>query len=126
MATAGATKVKGVDAAYYMVKDLDRATKFYTDFLGMEPTLAVPGIVAEWTFAGDETFGIYNTGEADWRMGGGMLFAVPDINSAIEDYKKRGIKFEDDGKIEENAGCRMAFAEDSEGNRFILHQRKQA
>ena len=46
MATAGATKVKGVDAAYYMVKDLDRATKFYTDFLGMEPTLAVPGIVA--------------------------------------------------------------------------------
>lgn len=124
MVTAGATKIKGVDAAYYMVKDLDRATKFYNDFLGMEPTLAVPDLVAEWTFAGDETFGIYKSPEGDWFSGHGMLFAVDDINSAVADYKKRGIEFDDDGKIEENPGCSMAFAHDSEGNRFILHQRK--
>ena len=126
MATAGATKVKGVDAAYYMVKDLDRATKFYNDFLGMEPTLTVPGTVAEWTFAGDETFGIYKSPEGDWFQGHGMLFAVPDINSAVADYKKRGITFDDDGKIDESPVCFMAFAQDSEGNRFIVHQRKQA
>jgi predicted enzyme related to lactoylglutathione lyase len=124
MATAGATKVKGVDAAYYMVKDLERATKFYNDFLGMEPTMTVPGLVAEWTFAADETFGIYKSPEGDWHSGHGMLFAVEDINSAVADYKKRGIKFDDDGKIDESPVCWMAFAEDTEGNRLIVHQRK--
>jgi predicted enzyme related to lactoylglutathione lyase len=124
MATAGATKVKGVDAAYYMVKDLDRATKFYNDFLGMEPTLAVPGMVTEYTFAGNESFGLYKSPEGEWFSGHGLLFAVDDIKSAVADYKQRGIKFEDDGKIDESPGCWMAFAEDTEGNRFIVHQRK--
>lgn len=125
MATAGATKVKGVDAAYYFVKDLDRATRFYSDLLGFEPTLTVPGMVAEWTFAGDETFGIYKPSDGDdWHSGHGMLFAVEDINSAVADYKKRGVKFDDEGKVEESPACFMAFAEDTEGNRFIVHQRK--
>ncbi|MBV8223373.1 MAG: VOC family protein, partial [Candidatus Eremiobacteraeota bacterium] len=31
------TRVQGVDAIYYRVEDLDRAIKFYTDLLGMEP-----------------------------------------------------------------------------------------
>jgi len=126
MATAGATKVKGVDAAYYMVKDLDRATKFYTDMFGFEPTLSVPGTVAEWTFPGDESFGLYKSSEGEWFSGHGMLFAVDDITSAVADYKKRGIKFDDDGKVDESPVCWMAFAEDTEGNRFIVHQRKQA
>jgi predicted enzyme related to lactoylglutathione lyase len=124
MATAGATRIKGVDAAYYYVKDLDRAQKFYTDFFGMEPTMIVPGMVAEWTFAGDETFGIYKPSEGEWHEGHGMLFAVEDIHSAIEEYKKRGFKFEDDGKIDETPVCHMAFAQDSEGNHFVVHQRK--
>lgn len=124
MATAGATKVKGVDAAYYFVKDLDRATKFYNDFLGMEPTLTFPGMVSEYTFAADETFGLFKSPDGEWFQGHGMLFAVDDIKSAVADYKKRGIKFDDDGKIDESPGCWMAFAEDSEGNRLIVHQRK--
>jgi predicted enzyme related to lactoylglutathione lyase len=124
MATAGATKVKGVDAAYYLVKDLDRATKFYNDFLGMEPTLAVPDMVSEYTFAGNESFGLYKPSDGEWEVCHGMLFAVDDIKSAVEDYKKRGIKFEEDGRIDESPGCFMAFAEDSEGNRFVVHQRK--
>ncbi len=126
MATAGATKVKGVDAAYYMVKDLDRATKFYTDMFGFEPTLTVPGMVAEWTFPADESFGLYKSQEGEWFSGHGMLFAVDDITSAVADYKKRGIKFDDDGKVDESPVCWMAFAEDTEGNRFIVHQRKPA
>ena len=125
MATAGATKVKGVDAAYYLVKDLDRATKFYNDFLGMEPTLTVPDMVTEYTFAGNESFGLYKPSDGEWETSHGMLFAVDDIKSAVDDYKKRGIKFEEDGRIDETPGCFMAFGEDSEGNRFVVHQRKQ-
>jgi predicted enzyme related to lactoylglutathione lyase len=126
MATAGATKVKGVDAGYYMVRNLDRATKFYNDFLGMEPTLVVPGSVSEYTFAGGESFGLYQPAqEGEYSSSHGMLFAVDDINAAVADYKSRGIQFEDDGKIDESPVCFMAFAQDSEGNRFIVHQRKK-
>ncbi len=125
MATAGATKVRGVDATFYMVKDLDRATKFYNDFLGMEPTLTVPGLVSEYTFAGGESFGLYKSPENAYFQGHGMLFGVDDIHAAVEDYKKRGIQFDDDGKLEENPGCWMAFAQDTEGNRFTIHQHKK-
>jgi predicted enzyme related to lactoylglutathione lyase len=124
MATAGATKVKGVAAAYYMVKDLDRATKFYNDLLTMTPTLEVPGVVSEYTFAGGETFGLVKSPEGDWHSGHGMLFAVDDIKAAVENCKARGVSFEDDGEIEENQNCFMAFANDTEGNRFMLHQHK--
>jgi len=126
MATAGATKVKGVDAGYYMVKDLGRATKFYNDFLGMEPTLTVPDTVSEYTFAGGETFGLYKASDGEYYQGHGTLFAVDDINAAVADYKARGIQFDDDGKIDESPVCWMAFAQDTEGNRFIVHQRKKA
>src|SRR5215469_10822924 len=47
MATAGATKVRGMDASYYFVKDMARARKFYDQFLGMEPTLTFGEDVVE-------------------------------------------------------------------------------
>ena len=125
MATAGATKVKGVDAAYYFVKDLDRATKFYTDLLGSPPTLVYDGFVAEWTFGGNETFGIFKAPEGEWHEGHGMLFAVDDIHSAVDDYKQRGIRFDEDPLIDESPGCFMASGYDTEGNKFVIHQRKQ-
>ncbi len=124
MATAGAIKVKGYDASYYMVKDLDRATKFYNDLLQMTPTLTVPGMVSEYTFPTGETFGLYRPPEGDWEVGHGVLFAVDDVNAAVADFKSRGVNFDDDGKIDETPGCFMAFGQDSEGNRFIIHQLK--
>ena len=125
MATAGATRVKGVDAAYYMVKDIERATKFYTDLIGFDPTLTVPGSVAEWTFPGDETFGVYQPEDAGkWTPSYGMLFAVGDIKSALADYMQRGVRFDDDGEIAESPVCYMAIAHDTEGNKFIVHQPK--
>jgi predicted enzyme related to lactoylglutathione lyase len=124
MATAGAIKLKGYDAAYYYVKDLERATKFYDDLLQMEPTLRVPGMVSEYTFPTGETFGLYKSPESEWREGHGILFAVDDIVAAVDDFKSRGVEFEDDGNIEESPVCFMAFARDTEGNRFIVHERK--
>jgi len=60
VATAAAPKVTGLDASYYYAKDLDRATKFYTNLLGMEPSMTFPGMVSEWTFPNGETFGLYH------------------------------------------------------------------
>jgi len=125
MATAGAIKVNGYDATYYMVKDLDRATKFYNDLLQMTPTFSVPGMVSEYTFPTGETFGLYRPPEGDWEVGHGVLFAVDDVTTAVADFKSRGVDFDDDGKIDETPMCFMAFGHDTEGNRFIIHELKR-
>jgi len=122
MATAGATKVKGMDASYYTVKDLARATKFYNELLGTEPTYKFGEFVVEYTFPNGETFGLYQT--KDWTSHGGVLFAVDDLEAAVAEHKARGVKFDNQGQIENSPVCFMAFGEDSEGNSFILHQRK--
>jgi predicted enzyme related to lactoylglutathione lyase len=122
MATTSATKVKGIHASYYTVKDFDRALDFYRALLGEEPSFSQPGAFAEWTFPTGETFGIYRTDE--WTPHGGLLFGVDDIKASVADNRARGVKFDDDGKVDDNGHCYMAFGEDSEGNTFILHQLK--
>jgi predicted enzyme related to lactoylglutathione lyase len=124
MATTGKTKVKGMDAFYYTVKDLDRATKFYNALLSTEPTLTMGGMVVEYTFPTGETFGLYKSSEDEWTQHGGALFAVDDLAAAVAEHKARGVKFDGDGHIENTPVCFMAFGEDSEGNNFILHQHK--
>lgn len=113
--------VTGIDASYYTVTDLARATKFYTELLGAEPTLTHPDLVCEWTFAGGETFGLYKSSGA-FRPSGGVMFAVADVPAALEIAKARGVTFH--GGIEDTPVCHMAFGEDTEGNHFILHRRK--
>ncbi|MDQ6825845.1 MAG: VOC family protein [Candidatus Eremiobacteraeota bacterium] len=116
-------KVTGIDASYYYASDLQRATKFYTDLLGMEPTMTYEGMVSEWTFPGGETFGLYKPHEeGPIDTSHGVMFAVPDIESATSQHKARGVKFE--AEVSDTPACRMSFGEDTEGNTFILHQRK--
>lgn len=132
MATATKERVQGVDAIYYSVTDIDRATKFYNDLLGMEPTMPMPGFGAEWTLPNGESFGIMKLPDAMkgefgqyWRGGSGVMFAVDDLEPTIAAAKARGVKFHNDGKPQETPVCHMVFGEDSEGNTFALHKRKK-
>lgn len=124
MPTASKIGIKGVDTVAYLVKDVDRATKFYTDLLGFAPTLTFLPIGVEWTFPTGETFGIVKPPTAPWEKGGGVHFGVDDIKQAVAACKSNGISFADDAKIYETPGCFLAFAHDSEGNEFILHEIK--
>jgi predicted enzyme related to lactoylglutathione lyase len=124
MATASSAGITGIDATYYLAKDLERATEFYTKLLGFAPTVTFPNMVSEWTFTGGTTFGLYRP-EEGWSASGGVMFNVPDITSAIGAAKAGSVTFDDDGKVEETPVCFMAFARDSEGNSFILHQPKE-
>lgn len=125
MATTAAT-ISGIDATYYLVKDLERATAFYRDKLGLSATLEIPGFVTEFTFGGGETFGLYKSNDDEWHISGGVMFAVPDVRTAVAELKELGVAFTGDGHIEETPVCLMAFGQDSEGNGFILHQRTAA
>jgi catechol 2,3-dioxygenase-like lactoylglutathione lyase family enzyme len=104
-------RVKAIDATYYTTKDLTKSTKFYTELLGMEPTMQVPDVVSEWTFPGGESFGLYQTTE-NWMASGGVMFAVDDAEAFVKAAMARGVKFADGGKIEDTPGCHMAFGED--------------
>lgn len=115
-------KVTGIDATYYLAADLPRATKFYNDLLGMQPTMQQEDMFSEWTFPGGETFGLYKPHDGDVQASGGVMFAVGDLESAVSQHNARGVKF--DGEFTDTPACRMAFGHDTEGNSFILHQRK--
>jgi len=115
--------ITGIDASYYIVKDIDATTKFYTQLFGEEPAMR-QGPVSEWTFADGTTFGLYASEQAEVGTSGNALFAVPDVAAAVAKAKADGVKFGEDGAITDTPVCHMAFGEDNEGNQFILHMRK--
>jgi catechol 2,3-dioxygenase-like lactoylglutathione lyase family enzyme len=114
--------VRGIDASYYMTKDLDVSTKFYNDLLGMEPTVHVPGMFAEYTFPGGESFGIYKSD--NFYESGTVMFRVDDVASFVKAAVAKGVHFHGDGFVDETPVCHMAFGRDPDGNHFMVHKVK--
>lgn len=79
------------------------------------------GAGAEFELGGGSAFGLWKMDDASWMPGNGVMFAVADAHAAAEFYRAKGVKI---GEIEDMPTCTMVFAEDTEGNHFILHQRK--
>jgi catechol 2,3-dioxygenase-like lactoylglutathione lyase family enzyme len=128
MAITHKTAIEGIDCTVYLVKDLDRALKFWRDTMGLTVTQEYPGDTgAEFSFSDDTTFSLYKMADGTWHPGSGIMFRVPDIASAVEHFKARGVAFEQfEGQqhVLDTPVCSMAFAKDSEGNDFMLHERK--
>jgi predicted enzyme related to lactoylglutathione lyase len=122
MATTTAATVRGIDITAYLVKDALRAKAFYRDTMGFELTGDYGEHGGEFTFGDNTTFGIWKMDDGTWYPGSGVMFAVDDCRKAVEELKAKGVKFEE--QIEDTPVCLMAFGEDTEGNHFILHQRK--
>ncbi len=121
MSTATTTIIKGIDITGFLVKDPAKAIAFYRDVLGIQPTeIDEDGRGAEFTLADGTTFGVWRP--EDGETGGFVMFAVDDINAAIEQLRGRGVQLPDPM---ETPVCHMTFAQDPEGNGFIIHQRKK-
>lgn len=115
------TAIKGIDITTYFVKDPVRAIAFYRDIMEMTPTwTSEQG--AEFTLSDGSTFGLWRPDDGKWVAGAGVMFAVEDAKAAVDHYRKRGAKIVE--HVEDTPVCHMAFGEDSEGNHFIIHQRK--
>ena len=113
--------IRGIDVHTYLVKDPKRATAFYRDV--MELPISWEGEQgAEFELGDGATFGIWKMDDGSWAEGTGVMFSVPDARKAVEYYTGRGAKFMPG--IHDGEHCLMAFGEDTEGNHFILHQRK--
>jgi predicted enzyme related to lactoylglutathione lyase len=125
MPTTKVSSPRGLDAVYYMVKDLARARRFYEDGLRFQATFVSES--GEWQgveyeLPTGQTFGLGKSNSTPWRECGGAMIAVDNV----EEHTKRVSEF--GGKIHmgptETPVCVMSWCEDTEGNTFALHHRK--
>jgi predicted enzyme related to lactoylglutathione lyase len=122
MATATSIKTTGIDIHCYLVKEPKRAIAFYREMLGLTPSWEDEQ-GAEFELDDASTFGLWKMSDGSWHPSAGVFFAVPDLKEAVEQLRARGVKFVHPEPFESEV-CHMIGAEDSEGNSFILHQRK--
>lgn len=112
---------RGIDATFFVVKDMKRARAFYDALLGKQPNVFSEEHWVEYEFPDGATFALgYNPG-ADWRAGAGILLGVDDLAEASERAKKAGgtlTGVEFGGKI-----CKAVECIDTEGNYVYLHER---
>jgi predicted enzyme related to lactoylglutathione lyase len=125
MATTNAVTAAGVDAVYYMTSDFNRARKFYEGVLGLKPAWQQSNDGNDWIeyeLGDGTTFGLGHMSDSEFSRSGGVLFAVSDVNQALEQAKQAGatVLFE----AFEMQGCTLAGCLDTEGNSFYLHHRK--
>jgi predicted enzyme related to lactoylglutathione lyase len=118
---AGATIV-GVDIFGPPTTNAKRLIAFYRDTLGMKPTaIDESESGAEFELADGTTFGVWEPGDGRAGAGYGALFAVTDINAAVERFRAQGATLSDPF---ETTVCFMSFGKDPDGNEFGIHQRK--
>jgi predicted enzyme related to lactoylglutathione lyase len=116
---------RGIDAVYYMVKDMARARNFYEDVLGFTPAFVAESGEwhgAEYALPTGQTFGIGKSDQVPWRECGGVMIAVEDVNEMTSRITEGGGKVLN-GPVETHV-CEMTWCEDTEGNTFCLHHRK--
>ena len=116
---------RGIDAVYYLAQDIVRGRQFYEEFLGFVPSHVAEGGEwegAEYEMPTGQTFGIGKSDQAPWRPSGGMMLSVHDVADAARRVTEGG------GKVVmgpmDTPVCIMAWCEDTEGNTFSLHHRK--
>jgi predicted enzyme related to lactoylglutathione lyase len=116
-------ELRGIDIHVYAIKDASRAIAFWRDTMGLRPAWIDEAHGAEFELGDGSTFGIWKLEDegGSWSKGTGVMFAVDDLLAAIEHFRAKGVTISD---ADETPVCHMAFAQDSEGNEFILHQRK--
>lgn len=126
MSTTKISAPRGIDAVYYLVKDMPRARKFYEEALGFQPSFVSDGAGGwegvEYEMPTGQTFGLGKSASTPWRESGGAMISVDDVEAATRSVVEAG------GKVHmgpyDSPVCVMSSCEDTEGNTFVLHRRK--
>lgn len=108
--------------AYY-VRDVPRARKFYGEVLGLRPGEWFNDAWIEFDL-GNTTFALDGTGEELGIAPGtstGAAFETDDIHAMRQRLVDAGAQVTE---VYEFPPCWAFFANDPEGNRFTIHQRK--
>jgi predicted enzyme related to lactoylglutathione lyase len=109
-----------VDLAWYQVKDIDAAKKFYGDVLGLKKIFDMGGWCEFSHSEGAASIGL-NAQREDDERGATVVLKVVDLARAQKELKAKGVKFE--GEVHEVPGVvRIATFRDPDGNRLQLCQ----
>jgi predicted enzyme related to lactoylglutathione lyase len=106
------------------VSDEKRAKKFYQETLELKPSQEAMG--GKWI---EYDLGPVTIGVGCWpgwdpsRDGTSVAFEVEDFDGTFAKLKERGVKFDIDKT--ETPVCWMAQFRDPDGNKLLIHKRKQ-
>ena len=120
-----ATEISGMLAA----SDLDRATAWYAEKLGMEPDFSFPDVLATYK-SGPSMFTVYKTEFAGTAKNTVGLWRLQGVREEVDRLRGRGVVFEEynlgewgktvDGIMVDPEGNDAAWFKDSEGNILSL------
>ena len=116
--------VTGVDFAGIPTRDLQAASDFYAETLGLRRSVFMP----ERNFAefetGNLTLSVFNPaamGMEHNRSANPIALHVNDVHAARSLLESRGVSFH--GDVLDTGVCHMAFFSDPDGNALMLHHR---
>jgi predicted enzyme related to lactoylglutathione lyase len=108
------------------VTDIKRAREFYEGVLGLKPAMeSAGGMWVEYEI-GNGTLGIGCHGDV-WKPspdGTCIAFEVDDLDAEIARLKSRGVKFAMDAMP--TPICHFAIICDPDGNKILIHKRKES
>ena len=114
--------VLGIDFTFFAVSDMQKSLTFYRDLLG----IPLACLVHEGTWAEFEINPgtlVLGHGYDFMHPGGGTVaLAVADAKAAVEELEQAGIHAH--SPLGESPVCFWAIIADPDGNRVIIHQRK--
>jgi len=113
------------------VKDMDAATKFYAETLGLEQAGGQPGVAVIYR-TGNSTLCVYRSEFAGTNKGTAALWELDDVEGTAKELKARGVTFEryDDlpglsreGDVYRAGNFRVAWFKDPAGNILSIQNR---
>ncbi len=114
--------VRGIDFTFFAVRDMQKSLTFYRDLLGISLTSLVhEGKWAEFEINPGTL--VLGQGDDFTQPGGGVVaLAVEDAAAAVAELEQAGVSpfF----PLDESPVCFWAVIKDPDGNRVIIHQRK--
>jgi catechol 2,3-dioxygenase-like lactoylglutathione lyase family enzyme len=116
--------VERTDFISVPVTDVERATSFYRDPLGLEQVAEGPGFPE---FQLGENVSVYllnmEAVGSQWSAPhtAHVALRVPDVAETRRELEAKGVEFE--GDVLDTGVCHMAFFNDPDGNALMLHRR---
>ncbi len=115
-------KLHGVHHVSLNVGDLDEATRFYTEVLGLEvlprPDFGFPGL---WLRSEAQEIHLIQVENHVAPEGQHFAFRVDDLDASIAELQERGVKVAGPFEIP-GLAARQAFLRDPSGNMIELNQ----
>ncbi len=113
-------QVERVDFVNVPTRNYERSIAFYRDVIGLPQNPRVP---TEFE-AGNVTLALFDPTEAELEFEtngcGDIALRVPDVEAARKELESKGVSFVGS---RDSGVCHMAFFNDPDGNRLILHRR---